>query len=106
MAAGLLINDGRLQADVSVAGLEDEIAADIHSNVPGAFERHLDRIRVGAWSDDEVVFELLLIAVVDEVHSRIDVLVPDVPVSWHLSVPVSAIAADDVIALPGQFVVL
>lgn len=75
-------------------------------NVLRALERQLDDVRVGTGSNDEVVFELLLIAVVDEVHSRIDVLVFDFPVAWNLSVPVSAIAADDVVALSGQFVVL
>src|SRR5206468_9923180 len=81
-------------------------AADAYSNFPSAFERQLDRIRVGARSNEEVVFELLLIAVVDEVHSGIDVLVFDLPVPWNLRVPVLAIVADKVIALPGQFVFL
>src|SRR5206468_190861 len=106
MAAGLLIDDGRLQANFSVAGLEDEIATNVHSNVPSAFKRQLDRIRVGAWSDEEVVLELLLVAVVNEVHSGIDALVFDFPVPGNLRVPVPASVADDVVALPWQFVFL
>ena len=34
MAADLLVNDGRLQADFIVAGREEEIATDAYSNVP------------------------------------------------------------------------
>src|SRR6266480_4907263 len=104
MAAGLLVDDWRFQADFAVARLEEKIAYGVNSNVPSALERQLDRSRVGTWRDEEVVFELLLIAVVNEVHSGIDLLVFDFPVPWNLHVPVPAIVADDVVALPWQFV--
>ena len=103
---GLLIDERRLEADFTVADVEQEIASIVYTNGLRALERELDDVRIRARRDDEVVFELLLIAVVDEVHSGIDVLVFDCPVAWNLRVPVSAIAADDVVALSGQFVVL
>ena len=106
MAVGLLINDGRLQADFAVANSEEKIAADINANLLGAVERQLNQVRVSAGGDDEVIFELLLIPVVDEVHSRIDILVFDFPVPLNLRVPVPAIVADDVVALSRLFVVL
>jgi hypothetical protein len=106
LAVGLLIDGGRLQAHFTVAGLEDQIAADIDANLLSTLERQLNDIRVRAGGDDEVVFELPLITVVDEVHPGINILVTHSPVLWNLSVPVPAIAADDVIALSRQFVVL
>src|ERR1044071_7596582 len=50
----------------------------------------------------EVVFELALVAVVDEVDAVVDARVPDLRVVRHVRAPLRGVVADEVVALAGQ----
>ena len=61
-----------------------------------------DPARVGAGLDYEVVFQLALVAVIDEVHARIDVDISHPGVVRHVGAPFLRIIADEVVALARQ----
>lgn len=100
LCAGLLIDVRRAEADIAVAGGEDEIARIEVS--AGSLEAQCDLIGIGAGSDVEVVFELLLIAVIDEINTRIDALVFNARVLWNAGAPFRWLVSDEVIALAGS----
>src|SRR6185503_13949995 len=68
-AVDLLVDDRLLQSNGIGAGFEHEVAAIVDSPRLRTLERQTDALRVGAGRHDEVVFELTLVAVVDEVHT-------------------------------------
>ena len=67
-----------------------------------ALEGELDLIRIGARGDDQVVFELALVAVIGEVNAGIDVLVPDLGVGRDIRPPLLRVVAEEVIDDAGQ----
>ena len=72
---GGLINVRRVEANVSVVGRENEVAG-IGVNVRGrALEAQSNLVRIGARRDAEVVFQLSLVAVVNQIDARINRLI-------------------------------
>ena len=69
---------------------------------PDGLEDHSDRAGVGTWGDDEIVFHLLMVSVVDEIHPGIHVAVLDPAVGGDVGVPGSGMFANEVVALSGQ----
>src|SRR5205807_2460270 len=59
---------------------------------------------IGSRSDDKVIFELLLVAVVDEIDAGVDILVRDLPVIGDTGVPLTRIVADKVVACASKLV--
>ena len=83
--------------------MQHEIAGPVQLEPVDAVERQPDRPRVGARTDDEVVFELpLLGAVVDQVDAGVDVAIGHARVCRHIRAPAAGIAADERVASPGQ----
>ena len=58
---------------------------------------------ISARRDDKIVFQLPLIAVVDQVNAGIDRRVFDTRVSWHIRAPLCRIVTDEVMGLAWQF---
>src|SRR4029077_15865319 len=67
-----------------------------------AFECKLDLFWTGAGCDDEIVFEALLVAVVEKVDSRINALIFDLGIGFQISLPVFRIVPEEVVDLAGQ----
>ena len=65
-------------------------------------ERQRDLIRIGAWCDEEIVFEPALVAVVREGDARIGVLVLHLGIGGNVCVPFRRIVADEVIHDAGE----
>src|SRR6266852_2475078 len=68
-----------------------------------SFDFQRDSTRVSAGSNNKVVFELTLVAVIDQVNSGIDVLVPHLGVRGNIRSPLLGIIADEVVGNAGQF---
>ena len=69
----------------------------VHLNLLGSVEGQSDLRGIGAGRHDEVVFELALIAVVDQINPGIDVCVGDLLVRRNVRAPLRRISPDDVI---------
>src|SRR5208282_2662912 len=69
---------------------------------PAKIER--DAARVRARRHDKVIFQLPLVAVVNQVNGGINSLVLHLRVGWHVRSPLPRIVAEEVVALAGQFI--
>ena len=63
-----------------------------------------DGLQIGAWCDHEIVLQLSLVAIKDQIHAWIDVLVVHPGVRRYISVPLLRVIADQVVAAVGKFV--
>src|SRR5712692_9742462 len=63
--------------------------------------------RYGVWmsarSNYKVVFKLTLVAVIDQINSGVDVLVPHLGVSRNIGPPFLGVIAHEIVGLAGQF---
>ena len=98
----LLIHDGLAQADLAPVCPEDEIAQAIDGCAVHAIERQRDGLGIGAGGDHEVVFELPLVAVIDQIHAGVDVPILDLRVRGNVGAPLLGIIADEVAAFARQ----
>ena len=98
-ALDLLVDDGLPLADHAGGRVQHEVALGIHLELVGSMEAEPDPLGIGARTDDEIVFELALVAVVDQVDPRVDVLVSHLRVRRDIGPPVRGIAADEVVGL-------
>ena len=83
--------------------MQHELALGIDLHAIRALEVEHDALRIRAGCNDEVVFELALVAVVDEVDAGIDLAVVHLRVGRHVGPPLRRIVADEVIRSSGQF---
>src|SRR6266481_8473013 len=67
-----------------------------------AFEAERDLVRVGGWRNAEVVFELSLIAVVNEVDAGVNRLILHAGELRNVAVPLGGIVANEIAALARQ----
>ena len=68
-----LVDERRTLHDGAPRRRDDQLSGVVNRQPRLAAERQVDGVVRRTRRDDEVVFELLLIAVVHEVHSRVDV---------------------------------
>jgi hypothetical protein len=102
-AVRFLIDHRLAQSDLPAGGLQHKVASFVHCQNVGAGEAQADDLGVGAGSDDEVVFQLPLGAVVNQIHSWINAPVFDFGVGGNAGAPPFGIAAREVVTLAGQF---
>src|SRR5207245_3882467 len=98
-----LIDVRLLQADLCPACVHDEISLRVQVQSVGPFHPKPDPLRVRSGSNDEVKFELPLIAVIDQVHAGVDVPVLDLRVGWNVGAPLRRIVANKIVAPSAQF---
>src|SRR5262249_4093421 len=67
-----------------------------------ASKRETDRARIGVGGEDEIVFQLRIVSVIDHVDARINVSKLNATVSVDLRMPLLRIVAEEVIDDPGQ----
>jgi hypothetical protein len=99
----LLIHEWFAQADLTPVYPEDQVTQGINGGAVRALERERDGPGIGPGGDHEVVFQLPLVAVVDEIHTRVDSPVLDLRVGGNVGPPLLGIIADEVVALARQF---
>ncbi len=99
----VLIDDGFAQADLACVCPEDQIPQGINAHAIHALERQGDRPGIGAGGDHEVVFQLPLVAVIDEGHAGVDLLVFHLRVRGNVGPPPGRIIADEGVHLAGEF---
>src|ERR1700730_13426361 len=63
-----------------------------------------DPMRVRTWSHDEVVLQLSLVAVVNQVNTRINSYVLHLPVSRNIRPPLRGIVTDEVVTRASEFI--
>ena len=87
----LLIYRRLLLKNPSARSLKDELAVTVDLQAAYTIEAELNLVRPGAGRNHEVVFELPLVPVVNEIHSRINIGVPNPRVTGNVSTPRSRI---------------
>ena len=92
------------EAEVSAVHIENQIALFVDRQIVSAFKRELNLIGVCAWGHDEVVFQLPLIAVVDQVDTFVEIVVLHFFVGGNLGAPFGFIAANEVVDDAGELV--
>ena len=83
--------------------MEHQVARGIDFELIGALDFQLNRFGVCPRSNYEVVLQLPLVAVVDEVHAWINILIPHLGIARNVGPPLLWIAADEVIAYSREF---
>ena len=92
---------GLMQAEFAPRGLEHHIAPLVDSHFLATIDGEPDGPRVRAGRNHEVVFQLPLIAVVNQVDAGIDIRVPYFRVVRHIRAPLCRIIADEIVTLAG-----
>ncbi len=93
-----LVDDGALHTHLSAADREDEAPVLlIQLRALRAVELNLDAARVCSRCDVEIVFELSLVAVIDEVDARVDAGVMHLAIHGDARAPVGRVVADEVV---------
>ena len=82
---------------MSFTSFQAHVTLPIHAELVRAVERQTDRIRFGAWSNNEIKFELSLSAAVDHIDAWVNVPIGDPSVTGHTAVPLARIVADEVV---------
>ena len=67
-----LIGDGPVLDELACGGIEDEVTLRIEARFSAVFKGEGDARGVGVGGDDEVVFELLGVAVVVDINARVE----------------------------------
>lgn len=81
----------------AAGGLQDQVACRISSNLPGTQDLELDPTGISSGRDCEVVFQLLMISVVNKIDSWIHIFVADSGICLNISLPLRGVSADEVI---------
>src|SRR5207244_3652864 len=76
-AVDRLIEDRFLPAHIAAPRSQHEVTVRIYAHLSHSIKRKLDGCGISPRSDNEVVFQVPLVAVVDQIHSGIDGLVFD-----------------------------
>src|SRR5438552_8599719 len=102
-AVNLLVDDWHSLANGAPARVQHELALSVDLQALPALEAEHDPFRVRPGCDDEVVFQLALVAVVDEIDTGIDRAVVDLGVGRDVGAPLRRILADQIVCFSWQF---
>src|SRR2546423_998095 len=89
--------------NLAAGHLQYQIPVGINPHTLCALEAELNRTWVGVGPYNKIIFEMLLVAVEDEVHTWINFLVAHPLIIRDPGSPGSRVSADEVIAPAGQF---
>src|SRR5262249_1621059 len=84
---------------------DGEIPRSAQLQLFAAVEVKAYRLGVRFGSDNEVIFKLLLIAIVDQVNTGIDASVANLRVGGYTAMPLGRIVADEIVDRAGKLVV-
>ena len=82
-----LVDDRLLLHHAPAAEFEGEIALGCEAEMPGPLESQADGMRIGAGLKHEVELQLVLPAIVDHIHARVDRAITDARVAGDVGVP-------------------
>ena len=97
-----MIDQRLLEAQFTSRHVQYEVTIGIHLEPVRAGKAQGDGLRIGTRRDDEVVFKLSLVAVVDEIDPGIDVVVADLGVGRDVRAPLLGIVTQKVMDLAGE----
>src|SRR5439155_24195106 len=98
----LLIGHWLAHADRATPRLQDQTHTIITADLIRAREGGRDAVRVGARCDNQVVFELVLVAVINQIHTGVNAGVLNARIGGNIHAPLGRIIPDQVVALARQ----
>src|ERR1700722_3353270 len=101
-AVHFLVDHRRFLDDLASGSFDDEVAVAIEREIVGARDGHLDARGVGIRRDPEVIFEAALRASINQADAGIDALEAHAFISCDAGMPLRAVLADEIVAMPGQ----
>ena len=88
--------------DLAIANGKNKIALRADCDFMRAPELQPDSMGIGSGSNFKIVFQLSLIAVVNQINPGVNLLVAHARVLRHIAVPACRIASDEIIAFAGK----
>src|SRR5713226_9768971 len=92
-AGNVLIDDRRRFAQLLSRKLQDKIAVSVDARLQFTIKAELNRMRISAGRNFEIVLELRLPAVIREADSRINFVVANPRVGWYVGAPLCRVVA-------------
>lgn len=84
----------------AVAGCENQASICVDVHLAGASDFELNPFGIGAGSYREVVFQLAVVAVIDQINSGVNAFVSDLRVRGNISLPLRGIVSYEIVDLP------
>src|SRR5437667_11434611 len=100
----LLIDYGLVLANITLRSVQQQVAAGVDFHFLSALETKFDDLGVRAGRHDEIVFQLSLIAVVDQVDARIHLTVLDFRIRSYVGPRLLGVVSNEVVDLPWQLI--
>ena len=85
------------QTNLAAPNVQDQVALAVYLQLLRPLELYGDRAGVGAGRDQEVVFQLALVPIIDNVDARIDAFVADACVLRNSGLPFGRVVAAEVV---------
>ena len=102
LAIHVLVNRGLVPAHFAHRSLQAQAAVSSHGNAIDATNLETNLSGIGPGANRKVIFKLALLAVIDQVDSRVDGTILHVRECRHVAHPAAGIVAAEVVALAGQ----
>ena len=93
-----------VQPKFAVFNSEHKSALRVDGQFFGSSQIERDGTRIGARSNNEVMFQLLLVAVVEQIHAGVHFAIAQLGVRGNVCVPLPRIVAYDIVGLARQLV--
>src|SRR5438067_4251930 len=107
LALNHLIDNRFVQSDLAIAAAEQQVTiavdADAKWQLIETSEFQNDAGRVTTWGHDKVVFQLLALAVIEKVDTRVDSLKIDLGVVGNASDPTPRVITDEIVTQAVRF---
>ena len=101
-AADDLMQDGLVLPELGGANAQHQITLRVKLKPVRAGDPHANRAGIGARGDNEIVFQLLLVAVIDQVNTWINLCDTNPVEGWNLGTPACRVIAQDVVNVAGE----
>src|SRR5690349_7915162 len=101
-AIHILINTRLLKPYLALFRRKDEVSLRVEQQFFSASKTQRDGLRVRTGSYDEVIFQLVLVAVVSQIHAGIDIAILHPAKQWHVRTPFPRVVANEVVGLAGK----
>src|SRR6266480_294260 len=97
LSFNILVHERLRLSDLTFIHRQNEIASPINAYPIHAFKGKIDYSWVHAWRNNEIILDLLLVAIVNQIHTGVDILILDFTVGRYIRMPFLRIIADEVI---------
>lgn len=93
----LLINNRFAPADFAIRRFNHQISEAVPGHTPSPPNLKLNEMGVGTRCDDKVILKLPLIAVVDQIHTGVNLLVSHLAVGWNAGALRISLFTDEIV---------